>query len=257
MKNTEILFLGTCACDYSPKLSAECKDVFDLDARRSSSVLVDGHILIDCGDHVPDALRIAKIDAAAITDIAITHLHRDHFRRDHIRAIAGKSGRTVRLWAREGAPVEGLCRETRPMCPGVTYEMGDYRITGLKANHDEKAYPQYIYLEHEDKRLLYATDGAWLLNETYYWLKNKKLTALILDATCGDYVGDFRMAEHNSIPMIRLMLPSLVKWGVIDGETEILLTHIAPSLHEPHEKIVKSVEKDGLRVAYDGLKITI
>ena len=38
----EVLFLGTSACDYSPKLNGEFKDKFDFDARRSSCVLING-----------------------------------------------------------------------------------------------------------------------------------------------------------------------------------------------------------------------
>ena len=47
----EVLFLGTCAFDYSMKLKREFVDKFDLNARRSSSMLFDGRYLIDCGDH--------------------------------------------------------------------------------------------------------------------------------------------------------------------------------------------------------------
>lgn len=57
-----ILFLGTCACDYSPLLKTTYKDVFDKDARRSSCALVNGQYLIDCGEHCMDALRIAKVN---------------------------------------------------------------------------------------------------------------------------------------------------------------------------------------------------
>ena len=242
----ELLFLGTCACDYSPKLATEYKDKFDFNARRSSSVLIDGRILIDCGDHTLDSLRIADIDVKKITDIVITHLHHDHFRPDYIRQIAQKSD--IKIWLREDSPVEDLGCTLVCMSPTVTYQMGNgISVTGLKSNHDEKSCPQYVYIESGDKKLLYATDGAWFLFETYSWLKNKHLTSLIIDATCGDYEGDYRMAEHNSIPMIKMMLPSLKKCGVVDDKTQIYLTHIAPSLHKSHNEIVKSVEEKGLK----------
>lgn len=80
---------------------------------------------------------------------------------------------------------------------------------------------------------------------------------MAIDATCGDYVGDFRMAEHNSIPMIRLMMPSLRTIGALKENSRVFLTHIAPSLHKSHEETVKIVAPDGLEVAFDGLKLTI
>ena len=49
MDGFTVVFLGTCACDFSPRLQTDCKDRFDKDVRRSSSILIDGHILVDCG----------------------------------------------------------------------------------------------------------------------------------------------------------------------------------------------------------------
>ena len=255
----EILFLGTCACDYSPKLKDQFKDKFDFDARRSSSALINENIVIDCGDHFQDEARIAGVDLSKVTDILITHLHGDHFRVKNVEYIASKAKRGVRLWVREDArldEIEGV--EIMRMKDGVTYDMGgNVSVTGLKANHDEIAFPQHLVLEQDGKKLLYALDGAWFLHSTYYWLKNKNLDLAVLDATCGDYVGDYIMGEHNSIPMIRLMLPSLKKWGTVNDDTQIYLSHLAPSLHKPHAETAAIVEKDGLKVAYDGLKVSI
>jgi hypothetical protein len=105
------------------------------------------------------------------------------------------------------------------------------------------------------KQLLYALDGGWFLTASYKYLQNRNLDMMILDATCGDYVGDYRMGEHNSIPMIRLMLPSLKTWGAINDQTEIYLSHLAPKLHVSHDETVDLVAKDGMKVAYDGLEL--
>ena len=43
----DILFLGTCACDYSPLLQTTYKDVFDKNARRSSCALINGRHLVE------------------------------------------------------------------------------------------------------------------------------------------------------------------------------------------------------------------
>ena len=105
--------------------------------------------------------------------------------------------------------------------------------------------------------MLYALDGAWFLHETYYALKNAKLDFFVLDCTCGDYEGDYRIGEHNSIPMIRLMLPSLKKWGTIAENTQVYVSHLAPSLHKSHEETVELLKGDGVFVAYDGLAIEL
>ena len=80
---------------------------------------------------------------------------------------------------------------------------------------------------------------------------------LIIDATCGDYLEERRLAEHNSIPMLRLMVPFLKTAGIIHEATKIYLTHIAPSLHKPHDETQELVKADGFIVAYDGLTFTV
>jgi hypothetical protein len=65
------------------------------------------------------------------------------------------------------------------------------------------------------------------------------------------------MGEHNSIPMIKVMLPSLKTWGVIDENTETYISHLAQSLHAPHEETEKICASFGVKVAYDGLRVQV
>ena len=255
----EILFLGTCACDYSPLLQTTYKDVFDKNARRSSCALINGRYLIDCGYHCLEELRIAKIDLAQITDIFVTHFHSDHYNVECISQIAKASERTLRVWVRAGANVIAISNvEWKLMGKGIEYTVDEnVKVTGLLANHNESVFPQHILLDVAGKKIFYALDGAWFLHETYYALKNTKLDFLVLDCTCGDYEGDYRIGEHNSIPMIRLMLPSLKKWGAITEKTQVYASHLAPSLHKSHEETVEILQKDGVYVAYDGLSLQL
>ena len=139
-----------------------------------------------------------------------------------------------------------------------TYDIGkEVKITGLSANHDPQTAPQHLLFESNGKKMLYACDGAWMMTETFNYLRCKKLDAVIFDATVGDYEGDFRMAEHNSIPMIRLMIPSLKTKEIITDTTAIYLSHIAPRLHKSYAETSKIVKKDGFVVAFDGLKVDI
>ena len=255
----DILFLGTCACDYSPLLETIHKNTFDKDARRSSCALVGGRYLIDCGEHCLEELRIAKINPAQITDIFVTHLHSDHYNKENIRHIASASDRVLRVWVRFDAKVPDIPNvEWKYMQQGTQYSVDENTaVTGLLANHDANAYPQHILMETNGKKLFYALDGAWFLNETYYALKNTQLDFLVLDCTCGDYEGDYRIGEHNTVPMIRLMLPSLKKWGAIAENTQVYVSHLAPSLHKSHEETVALFEKDGVHVAYDGLLVCL
>lgn len=53
------------------------------------------------------------------------------------------------------------------------------------------------------------------------------------------------------------MLPSLYNVGAIKENAEIILSHMAPSLHASHEETEKISATFGARVAYDGLEIDL
>ena len=255
----KIKFLGTCAYDYSPRLEGDLKDSFDLDARRSSSMLIDGQILVDCGTHTQSSLDIAGVCYNDITDLVITHLHCDHFEPKNIEKIAKNRHIPLRLWVREDANVEkieGVEIKRMPLYTPCELPNGA-KITGMRANHDEKACPQHLLIEKDSKSIFYGCDGAWLLNTTYYHLNRRKLDLAVLDCTMGDYDGDYRIGEHNSMQMLRVMLPSLKTVEIIDDHTKVYFSHLAPSLHAPHEKTEQIANQMGAHVAYDGLELEI
>ena len=259
MSTFRLLFLGTSAWDYSPKLATEFKDCFDCDVRRSASALLDDTILIDCGFHCLDSLRIAKVDITKITDVFFTHLHADHCNLETLRQIATTKQESLRVWIRADAKFPEISnvilrRLNKKECVKVTDGLF---VQSFNANHDESSYPQHLLFEKDGRKIMYACDGAWFLRETYYALKGAKLDLLVLDCTVGSRIGDYRMAEHNSIPMIKLMIPSLKTWGVINEETKVYISHIATSLHDSYKETVKIMGEVGVGVAYDGLNVEV
>lgn len=257
----KVTFLGTSACDFSPRLDSDLKYRFDKDVRRSSSMLIDDRFLIDCGPHTFDALKTAGKDRGAITDLFITHLHRDHYNPKNIIALSKETRKTLCVWVSENADtsaLDGQNIEIKKTKQFESYEVNaSFTVTSLLANHDPSVYPQHLFFIINGKKVFYGCDGAWLFNRTYYFLKDKRLDLCVLDCTSGDYDGDFRMGEHNSIPMLRVMLPSLRTFKVIDELSNVYFSHLAPSLHATHEETAKIAAEMGANVAYDGLEINI
>ena len=254
-------FLGTCATDFSPRLKTDFVDCFDMNARRSSAALINDKYLIDCGVHTIDSLRIAGVALDSITDVFFTHLHGDHFQAANLSKIAEAKTEPLRVWVANSAKlpkIENTVIIRMPKHAKVGVDDGVF-VTGLYANHDENSAPQHLLFEIDGKRILYATDGGWVINASYNFLRQQTptLDMLVLDCTCGDYEGEWRIGEHNSIPMIRLMLPSFRKVKIIDEDTKIYLTHLAPSLHKPHDETVEIAKPMGALVAYDGLEVEI
>lgn len=249
-----IVFLGTGAADIPPELEGTLRDQFDKTLRRCSSALLDGHILIDCGPHALHALELLHISRTQITDLVLTHLHSDHFDPPSVRILV-KENPKIRIWVRFDAELPELENaEIRRMPFFKPCAMGSTFVTGFPANHT--AFPQHLSFSFRDgKKLFYGPDGAWFLNDTVYAMKGNLYDVMVLDCTVGDTVGDFRMGEHNSIPMLRLMIPSLKTFRVLSESSVICLSHIAHTLHESHEKLEQTAKAEGWIAAFDGMKL--
>ncbi len=261
----DILFLGTGAADWP----VQCHPIGDETpngiVRGYSSVIINEQILIDCGATVPDAIRHFGSEPNRLTDILLTHTHTDHFDVDAVKClIASRSRRmAVNLWAHPAAlnavpEIEGVNR--CPVTVAQTFELPGILVTGLEANHSvenstEKAL--HFLFQNSKKTVLYATDGAWFLKKTWLQLRETVLDAIIWDATCGETQGDWRIFEHNSIDMIRIMVQTLRKEGILSPCAGVFLTHMARTLCAPHEEMAKRLISEGLTPAYDGLKISI
>ena len=173
--NFELTFLGTCACDFSPRLAGECRNRFDENARRASAVLMNGSMLIDAGLHILDSLRIYGKHTEEISDIFVTHLHIDHFDVTKIAEIARSKDSPLRIWVREDAIFPEIPNTTVvKMSPFVKYSVdGSLYVTGMPANHDAKVYPQHFIFERDGKKFFYGCDGGWFINATFLFLKNQ------------------------------------------------------------------------------------
>ncbi|MBO5019496.1 MAG: MBL fold metallo-hydrolase [Clostridia bacterium] len=249
----EILFLGTGAADG---MNVQFLDNFENKSlRRCSCAIVDNTVLLDCGLHALSSLSISGINPKNITDIILTHLHDDHFAVKSVNSIA-KLNPDLRLWCREDAVFTAApnCEIVR-MTPFFEYKVGELSVTAVPANHTQ--YPQHLSIEKEGKKLFYGLDGAWFLGETVEFMKEKQYDVFVFDATVGDYTGDYRMGEHNSIPMIRLLAKSMQTLNIVNEKSNLVLSHMAMCLHKTHEETCRCVEDDGLLVAFDGMKISV
>jgi len=265
-EKTEIMFLGTGAADWPLSPNDYDKDALPSDFRRFSSALVNNNILIDCPQHVPATLKSFKLNPLAITDMLLTHSHSDHLDSAALHKLAGAKSRKapLRVWAHAGALAKipaGADIEKHTVTIGRPWQLGPFTVEALAANHilgksQEKGL--HFLIRSSSSTFLYATDGAWFLGNTWYRLRSVHLDAIIIDATIGDaFDGDYRIFEHNSIAMIRMMMQTFRHEGVINDRTKIILTHLAMTLHPRHSQLQKSLQKENLIAAGDGMRFTL
>lgn len=253
----ELTFLGTGAADFREELKGDISfGIHDKSVRRSTATLLDDKILFDCGPHVIGEFKCFNKDLSKVEHIIITHFHDDHFNTDNLKVMAEGREKPLNVWyskEKDFPNISGVI--LHPLEKEEEFSFDGYTFKSHGANHTEC--PLHYEVSKDGKSFYYAVDGAWITYDTYYALKNKNFDAVIIDATVGDYEGDFRLAEHNSIPMIRLMNKSFKVWGVVNDKTKIILDHIAITLNPDFDSQRKVVENDGFIVSFDGMNVIL
>ncbi len=249
-----LLFLGTGAADWT---QPEKDGAF----RRNACALLNGTLLIDCGpmlrvldDAYPHVL-------SGVTDVLVTHDHDDHLDVPSLLQLADK--KRIRV------ACDGFARamigahpgiEFVPVVPFVPFFMGGYAVTPVTANHDAvqagvRQACHYVIRTPDGKTVFYGLDGAWFLRPSWEEMQRHKFDVMVLDCTVGDR-DDWRIFEHNTIPMLRMMVRQIRAQKMLSPGGRIVASHFARTLHAPHEETARILNDFGVIAAYDGMKLS-
>ena len=224
----KITFLGTGAADWSPKKPETGEH------RWLSSALINDDLLIDPGPSVPDAIKRYNIDVKKIKYIIITHRHGDHFNEETLKMLCDSGAELVEFSA------------------GEERKVGKYTVKALEANHPTCVPTVHYIIDDGEKRMFYGLDGAWLLMPEVDAIKESRVDLAVLDATIGNRPGDYRIFEHNNLKMVVEMKETLSKY--VD---RFVISHMARTLHDPHDILSAQMEKEGILTAFDGMVLDI
>lgn len=161
-----------------------------------------------------------------------TDRHGDHYREETVAGLT-----SARLY---------------PLQAGETLTIDRYQITALRANHSTCKETVHFIISDGEKSLFYGLDGAWLLYDEVAAIKEKGIDLAVLDATVGFVQGDYRVFEHNNLNMVIEMSRSLSKYV-----KRFCISHMARTLHTPHDELVQAMQPHGIEVAFDGCEIEI
>ena len=262
----KLLFLGTGAAGGITGHPLDNPNI-----RRCSSTLVDRDLLLDPGPHIFDfAEQYGKPDLfCEVNYILCTHSHPDHFCPETVQKLI-EINPSLTMYGDEAIrrKLTRLLPETMekvhfvPLTHGEWVEFGDYRVLPTHSNHstgDPKEVTLHHTIEKGGKRLFYGLDGAWLLRESWNLMRDLEgpYHAMVFDTTCGDKPDEFRVFEHNTLPMLEVMLAGMhsARFHSLTEKTILIADHIATSLHTDHATLCERVKSMGMTVAYDGREI--
>lgn len=250
------MFCGTGAADYViPEPGCEF--------RKYTHSLLNGVILLDIGSMTyrfdEDAALTERF--SAVRHVLITHCHGDHFSVPALERLAADNGEiTVYL---DQACV-GLIPEPHPSIRVVPVSNGDtlsfdgYTVHVFSSNHltqysDEQTH-HYVIDTPSGKSVFYGLDGAWLRTDEAKYLMAHPADLMVLDATSA-VSNDFRTFEHNTLDMLRLMIPVIHANHMVKENGVIYADHLAKTLHPAHNDAAAALAAIGMETAYDGLCI--
>ncbi len=251
----KIHYIGTGAADWTAAAGPR-----DGMSRRFSCAVLDGRLAIDLAPTTPESFFAPDGPLGQVESVIYTHSHNDHFHVGTLLALA--ETRKVRVMA--DSALLALIPDHPTLTPvtasvGEATQLGVYQITPLAANHLVSARPtecpMHYVIEAEGKRIFWGADGAWFFTDTWQGIcKRRPYDRMILDGTLGDVVGDPRIFEHNSLPMIEMIRDVAIKRKLLSEAGQIWLTHLSRDAHTSPQELPADLAKRGLYVSYDGME---
>lgn len=224
----KVFFLGTGAADWV------LKEEGGGETRRFSSVLIDDVLLIDPGPQVLEAMSEYGKIPENIKYIIVTHRHGDHYNEETVKTL------------------ENYGAEFINFVSGEERKLGEFMVSAYTANHGTSTEAVHFIIEKDGKKFFYGLDSAWLLYDEIKAIKEKHIDYAVLDGTIGNQEGDYRIFEHNNLRMVREMKLTLAPFI-----RRFAISHMAYTLHQPHEQLAEEMKNYNIEVAFDGFETEI
>jgi adenosylcobinamide kinase/adenosylcobinamide-phosphate guanylyltransferase len=230
----EITLLGTgggsgwphpfCTCASCAAAAAEGE------IRAHTSALVDGVLLLDCGQDVPRSAVRFGVGLDRVRHLLLTHDHHDH---------ANGAALLWRHWAGRSEPLDVLGPRAaldalamwlppeqsdvafRPLLPGEIVALGGYTVRALAAEHDSEGALIYDIAGPDKHRLLYATDTG----PGFEIPDDARFDVVLLEESWGDNVTH-AAGRHHDLTTFPLTLQRLRRCGAIDDSSQVAAIHL-------------------------------
>lgn len=272
----KLKYLGTAAAEGIPGMFCNCRvcrnalKIRGKEIKTRSQALLDDKLLIDFPADTYMHILNHGLDLRNIHNVIITHSHSDHFYpNDFWCRFEGIAYDIVEeplnIYVTEAGYNKALrqlgedMNETRvkfhKIAPFEPFDVEDYHIIPLAADHDSTSNPVIYIIEKGEKSLLYAHDTGIFPDSTWDYLEkyNKKFELISLDCT-GMAQKNWRRS-HLCLNTDKEVYDRLTEIGVCDKNTIVYVNHFSHNGMLTHKELVVEAEKYGFLVTYDSLEV--
>lgn len=272
----KIKYLGTAAAEGIPGMFCNCRvcrnalKVRGKEIKTRSQSLIDDKLLIDFPADTYLHILNYGLDLRNIHNCIITHSHSDHFYPSdfwcRFKGIANEiDDEPLNVYLTESGynealrQLEDVIDNTRIklhlITPFEPFDIDDYHIIPLAANHKPTTDPVIYIIEKGEKSLLYANDTGIFPDSTWEYLEKfgKKFNLVSLDCT-GMALKNWRKG-HLSLDTDKETYDRLVEIGVCDSNTIAYVNHFSHNGKLTHEELINEALKYGFLATYDGLEV--
>jgi phosphoribosyl 1,2-cyclic phosphate phosphodiesterase len=267
----EILLLGTGAADGIPgyflddRVSRHAREHGCKDVRSRCAAIIDGEVKIDLGPDTMMQLRNEDLSARDWSALFFTHSDDDHlsvadlqyalvpFTREFFMPFTIYGNKSVAEIIHERYPdwpIEVVQTESY-----ACYQHGPYRIVTIRATHIPGEDCHNLIIERGGKQILYASDTGWWSEETWAYLKQFQLDALVIECTDG-FAGS-PYDGHLDVESCIAAVERLRKEGVLRKDSRVVTTHHSSRGDATHAELERALYQHGIEVGYDGMRIAV
>lgn len=286
-----ITFLGTSAGEGYPGVWCECpncqkaRQLGGRNIRGSSCVLLDDDFLIDMSAQFAFMAPRLGISPARIQGLLVTHPHMDHFAPEFLEKRAMAPALRGLTWAEKAQKISPCFTELPVLHvygnafvrkrlfmengvmeqedtlnvafhlirEGVPCEQGDLRFTPVRAQHTPvRGFCHNYIIERGGKTLLFASDTGGYDEDMWALVLAHRYDCVVMEGTFGLGAS---VDGHMSLEKNRKMLALFREKELLREGAPFILTHICPHWTPPHDEYAAMMEKEGMVVAYDGMRI--
>ena len=283
-----ITFLGTGAGEMYPGVWCRCPNcekarrLGGKNIRRFSALYIEPNYLIDLGPTIVSSALDCGVDLTKIKHLLITHSHGDHFVPGWLRYryledpkyignppldVAGPrlgdletmnvyGSRLVCITIEKIIPpnmMEKCAIKLHQLQPFNEYEVGDFIVTPVKANHGKSGEALNFIMQNGATTIFYGLDTGWFLPETYKAIATKKYDLVVLEGTMGLGLP----GGHFNFESLRKAHELFCKDGLLKKGAYFVTSHISHNHTAIHDEVAPILAKESIIVAYDGMSIDV